>query len=111
MSIKRIFWAALLVSWIALNWCWEASNELPEIKKEKEFVSNEVFQLVWDTLIFTESDKIHSGMYYACKDFNWSKIYLSNKENVISTDFFTRLTKEEIKQVLDASDCKKGLNI
>lgn len=111
MKISKLLWAVTLASWVALAWC-SKSPDSPKVNNEVSYFSNEVFQLVWDKLIFTERDKIHPWMYYNCKDFNWSLVYLSDEKDILPVDwaFFSKLTQEEVRQIITSPDCKKKVS-
>lgn len=118
--MKKILWASLLSIWVSLSpniansWeFWNTMSDwlfLSEIMPIEKKVKNEVFQLVWNILIPTTFEDIKKYKTYDCKRLdseNWVfDIYLSNKKNIIPTDFFKELNLKELATILNSPKCK-----
>lgn len=102
MNLKNALITASTVAWLALS---------PAVSQAKEKINEDIYQLVWNMLIPTNNDIIKKYKTYWCKEYKWTKIYLSNKKDVIPTWFYFDLDNQKKQEVLDAPDCKKWINI
>lgn len=74
--------------------------------KAKEEVNENIYQLVWNMLIPTNSTILKNYKTYWCKEYKWTQIYLSQKKDIIPTWFYFDLDKTKKQEVMLAPDCK-----
>lgn len=97
MNFKNTLITASAAVWIAVS---------PAIAQVQNETSGEVFQLVWQRLIPTDSETIQQYKTIWCKEFNGNKIYISQEADIIQTWFFFDISKKSVNKILSAPDCQ-----
>jgi len=92
-----------MIAWITI---WLALSSV--VSEAKDNVNNEVFQLVWNTLISTNSKYMIEWKikFYDCRVVNWYRVYLSEKKDIIWSSNFDIIDDKKIQEVKSSPQCK-----
>lgn len=97
MNLKNILNSTLLATSLTLA---------PSITQAKEDTKTIVYQLVWNTIITTNSEWIKWVKTYDCMDYKWYKVYFSDKSNIIWSDDFNKISHKTVEEIKTSPKCK-----